>query len=358
MQRDSIRQLPDDCLPDRAVCQRNDRIGVGPDARGLGTDCRRQRQFRRDGPDRQRLHSDPRITLIRQDNKGYVGGVSAAATVAVGRYICVLDSDDAIEPNYCERVGALIDADPAIDAVGCSALLFREPDDGQQPGEYFASIGRKAVPDPSRSASVPELLDEGVPHYAGTIRREAWDGLGGYRSSPDSEPDVMMWLRLAASGRDLRILPDKLIRSRERDMSLSKDPANVEAFEDRLERAYVLAAEEHGLSDSAIDKSGMLRRLRYRRSLRRARTALLAGDVPTARTAALDAYRQRHTLRALAAVGGLHLSPGLMVSIHPAKNRFVNALRRAQYRMSRRLNVQANTPLELAGPRAPVKGEP
>ena len=26
--------------------------------------------------------SDPRITLIRQDNKGYVGGVSAAAAVA------------------------------------------------------------------------------------------------------------------------------------------------------------------------------------------------------------------------------------------------------------------------------------
>ena len=89
--------------------------------------------------------SDPRITLIRQDNKGYVGGVSAAAAVAQGRYLCVLDSDDAVQPNYCERIGALIDGDPGIDAVGCNAMLFREPDDRQKPGEYFDSIGRKAA---------------------------------------------------------------------------------------------------------------------------------------------------------------------------------------------------------------------
>ena len=156
--------------------------------------------------------SDPRIKLIRQDNKGYVGGVSAAAAVAEGRYLCVLDSDDAVQPDYCERVGALIDADPGIDAVGCNAMLFSEPDDGQKPGEYFALIGRKAVPDPSRSASFTELLNEGVPPYVGTIRREAWEALGGYESSPDVEPDVALWLRLASTGRDVRILPDKLIQ--------------------------------------------------------------------------------------------------------------------------------------------------
>ena len=160
--------------------------------------------------------SDPRITLIRQDNKGYVGGVSAAAAVAEGRYLCVLDSDDAVQPNYCERIGALIDADPGIDAVGCNAMLFCEPDDGQKPGEYFALIGRKAAPDPSRSATFTELLNEGVPPYVGTIRREAWDALGGYESSADVEPDVVLWLRLASTGRDVRILPDTLIRSRRR----------------------------------------------------------------------------------------------------------------------------------------------
>ena len=56
--------------------------------------------------------------------------------------------------------------------------------------------------------------------------------------------------------------------------------------------------------------TGMLRRLRYFSALRRARSALLAGDVQAARTAARDAFRQRRTLRAAAVLGGLHLSPG------------------------------------------------
>ena len=125
-------------------------------------------------------------------------------------------SDDALEPNYCERIGALIEADPGIDAVGCNAVLFWDPDDDdrQKPREYFASIGRKTTPDPSRSVSFTELLDEGVPPYVGAIRREAWDAHGGYEPSADVEPDVTMWLRLVAAGRDVRILPDKLVRIR------------------------------------------------------------------------------------------------------------------------------------------------
>jgi hypothetical protein len=302
--------------------------------------------------------SDPRITMIRQDNKGYVGGVSAAAAVAKGRYVCVLDSDDAVQPNYCERIGAMIDADPGIDAIGCNALLFQEPDDGQKPGEYFALIGRKAPPDSSRSASITELLDEGVPPYAGTIRREAWDALGGYESSPDVEPDVVLWLRLASTGRDVRILPDTLIRSRRRAMSLSTDPANIDAFEDRMQQSFGLVAGEHGLSESTVAAAAMLRRLRYHRSLRKARWALLAGDVQAARTAARDAFRQQRTLRAAVALFGLHLSPHLLAAIHPAKNRVANALRRAQNWTLCQRRGDAPTRPGWAGPRPPLVGEP
>ena len=301
--------------------------------------------------------SDPRITLIRQDNKGYTGGVSAAAAVAEGRYLCVLDSDDAVQPSYCERIGALIDADPGIDAVGCNATLFREPDDGQKSAEYFASIGRKSAPDSSRSASFTELLNDGVPSYVGTIRREAWDALGGYECSPDVEPDVVLWLRLASTGRDVRILPDKLIRSRIRATSLSKDAANIEAFEERMQQSFGLVALEHGLSDSAAAKAATLRRLRYHRSLRKARSAMLAGDVQAARTAARDAFRQQRTLRAAVALCGLHLSPHLLAAIHPAKNRLANTLRRAQNRMPGQLRVGIPTRPEWATPRPPLKGE-
>ena len=280
---------------------------------------------------------DPRISLIRQDNKGYLGGVTAAADAANGRYVCVLDSDDLIEPRYCERIGALIDRNPNIEAVGCSSLLFSDPDDGQLPREYFASIGRKRAPDPSRPASFFELLDEGVPHYVGVIQRNAWDAARGYAPhTADAEPDVLLWLRLVSAGRDVRILPDTLVRTRTRESSLSHDKATVEGFETRMERAFVLAAREHGLSEHLIARTGMLRRLRYRRSLRRARVALLTRDIEAARTAARDALRQRRTVRAAIAVAGLYLSPDLLISIHPAKTRVLDAAFRARRRMSRR----------------------
>lgn len=293
--------------------------------------------------------SDPRIRLIRQANKGYVGGVSAAAAVAVGRYLCVLDSDDAVEPHYCERVGALIDADPRIDAVGCGAQQFQDPDDGQRPREFFAFTGRKARPDPTRPATMTELLDEGVPPYAGTIRRDAWDALGGYESPPDVEPDVALWLDLVGSGRDVRILPDSLIRTRSRAVSLSKDPAHVDAFDERMQRAYVSAARAHGLSEQTVSTARMLRRLRYHRSLRTARSALLAGDIRTARVAVREAFRQQCTLRAFVALCGVHTSPRLLASIHPAKNRLVDASRRAQYQLSIRVRRMS----ELTGPTDP-----
>ena len=286
---------------------------------------------------------DPRITLIRQDNKGYLGGVTAAADAAKGRYLCVLDSDDLIESRYCERIGSLIDRHPGVDAVGCSSLLFSDPDDGQLPREYFASIGRKRAPDPSRPASFFELLDEGVPHYVGVIKREAWDAARGYAPhTADAEPDVLLWLRLASAGRDVRILPDTLVRTRTRESSLSHDKATVEGFEARMERAFVLAAREHGLSEHLIGRTGMLRRLRYRRSLRRARVALLTRDIEAARTAARDALRQRRTVRAAIAMAGLYLSPDVLISIHPVKTRVLDAALRARCRMSRRSKADAD----------------
>jgi GT2 family glycosyltransferase len=304
--------------------------------------------------------SDPRITLIRQENKGIGGGLSAAANAADGRYLCPLHSDDALDPHYCERIGALTEDDPGIDAIGCNAVLFWDPDadDRQKAREYFAAIGRKTTPDPSRAVSFTELLDEGVPPYAGAIRREAWVAHGGFEPSADVEADVALWLRLAAAGYDVRILPDKLVRIRVRPDSHSHDQANIDAFEERLQRAFLLVGRDQGLSESAMAATGMLRRLRYIIPLRRARSALLAGDVQGARTAARDAFRQQRTVRAAAVYAGLRLSPGLLAAIHPAKNRIQNALRRALSRMSGQRREAAPARPESAGPRAPREAQP
>jgi glycosyltransferase involved in cell wall biosynthesis len=262
--------------------------------------------------------SDPRITLIRQANKGMRGGVSAAADFAVGRYLCTLDSDDLLLPDYCARVASAIETSPAVDGVGCDAELFWEPDDGRRLG-YFESVGRRSVPDPSRPVSMQDMLDDGVPSYFGAFRREAWDAHNAFDpSEPDLEPDVALWLGMAAAGRDIRVLPDKLARQRLRSDSLSHDDARVDAFADRLERSLAVAGD-----------SRQLRRLRYNHRMRRARTALIDGDVQGAKAAVADAYRAKRTLRAAVVAIALRISPRLLQAVHPAKNRVQEVLRQA-----------------------------
>ena len=304
--------------------------------------------------------SDPRITLIRQENKGIGGGFRAAANAAGGRYVCALASDDALDPHYCERIGALVDADPRIDAVGSNGVIFWEPDtdDWQKPRDFFDYTGRKTTPNSSKTVTFTELLDEGIPPYAGAIRREAWDAHGGFEPSADIEPDVALWLRLVAAGHDVRILPDRLIRTRMRADSSSRDPASVEEFLERLQRTFLLVGQEEGLSESAIAATATVRRLRYTISLRRARSALVAGDVQVARTAVRDALKQQRTVRAAAVFVGLQLSPGLLARIHPAKNRIQRALRQARSGITRQLKHERPARPEPTGVRTPLESQP
>ena len=280
--------------------------------------------------------ADSRIKLVRQENNGVRGGVTAAAHVAVGRYLSPLNSDDQLQPDFCERVGALIDADPGIDAVGCDTELFWDRDDGMPPQGYFESMGRRSVPDPSRAVSLEEMLDEGgLPIYVGAFRRDVWDAHGAYDPGAlDVEPDVALWLSLAAAGHDIRVLPDRLARIRMRPDSLSRDPSGIDEFESRFQQTFLAVCAGDPVSEAAVSSSGMLRRLRYSHAMRRARRALLDGDVQGARAAAGDAYRHQHTLRSAAVIVALRISPRMLRSVHPAKNRAQNALRRARFRIA------------------------
>ena len=47
---------------------------------------------------------DERIKLIRKENGGLSSARNAGLKVAQGEYICFLDSDDYVEPNFCERI--------------------------------------------------------------------------------------------------------------------------------------------------------------------------------------------------------------------------------------------------------------
>ena len=262
--------------------------------------------------------ADPRIKLVRHENRGYAGGVMSAAEQATGQYLCVLDSDDQLTPGFCAEVGNLLDSDPAIDAVGVDAYRFEDEGENLLVG-YLRSIGVKECPDPSKRLTMTDVLGGFVPYYTAAIRRETWDAVGGYDPGiPDVDESVVIWLRMVGE-HDVRVLPGRLARYRIRRDSLSRDPTSVERFEEELEGSFTVVQPSNPAEAAALDST--LRRIRYTKFIRHARTAFLRGDDSTTREAARAAFRQRRTLRSGAVLLSVLVAPGLLRRVHPVKQR-------------------------------------
>jgi hypothetical protein len=273
---------------------------------------------------------DSRVRLVRQENRGYAGGVMAAAAVARGDYFCVLDSDDQVVPEFTATVLDFLDRHLSVDAIGCDAHMVRDGDERPSRRSYFRSID---CPPPAQGGDVlkvEDVLGGRVPYYTGAVRAEAWRAVGGYQ--PGVESDVLLWLRLAREF-EVRLLPDKLGRYRVRRESDSRHPDRVESFESSLIGTFEAFAEETDVQGHRAIAQSPVRRLRYHQALRRARWAFVDGDIPAARRHAQHAREQRATLRVAAIVLLLRLSPELLIRIYPLKQRLTDAAHRTRQRL-------------------------
>lgn len=276
---------------------------------------------------------DERVRLVRQENRGYTGGVMAAAAVARGDYFCVLDSDDQVVPEFTQIVLDHLDAHPEADAVGGDAYLFLDGDEQPYGRGYLHSIDAPAPPADGGVLTVEDILSGRVPYYTAAIRAEAWRAVGGYEPGIDGvDESVLIWLRLA-SGFHVRLLPDKLARYRVRDDSLSRDPDKVEGFERDLIHTFEIFAQSSGDPRHAELVESPVRRLRYHQALRRARWAFADGNIAEARSSARAAFDHQPTIRAAAIVTLLRLSPGFLQRVYPVKRWVEQRLRQARQRV-------------------------
>ena len=269
--------------------------------------------------------ADPRIRLVRQENKGPVGGVRAAAEVATGRYLVVLNADDAITPEFCARTGAVLDAEPSVAAVTCDAVQFTDP--GQQPmaRTYLQSAGLAEVPAGARRLTVADVVDGPCPYYSAPIRRDVWDALGGMGFETDAPVvhDLEFWLRAILAGHDVRMIGDRLglFRLEAGSESRPVDAQRSEEFERQRETVLRRAAEQADDPESRAALDRVLRRLRYQQAIRRARVAFAQGDAHAAREHAAEAHAQRPTARTGALVLALRVAPRALGAVHPLKRR-------------------------------------
>jgi glycosyltransferase involved in cell wall biosynthesis len=123
-----------------------------------------------------RNYAGRKVGLIRQEkNLGICGNYNAVIKLSNGKFICKLDADDLLEPQYISSLAAVMEAHPAITFSHCACRLIDI--DGNFIG-YERSV---------QGSFIRRGLDEWPRYLFGPkavnivmIRRASYDKVGGY----------------------------------------------------------------------------------------------------------------------------------------------------------------------------------
>lgn len=157
---------------------------------------------------------DPRVRVLSQGNAGPSAARNAGLDAARGSVLCTIDADDALVPDYCERLGA------AFDVTGAEVVVFGascEP-------AYAASARIRGLLSPVRRTYEP--LDRFDPDllFRSNAQPYAWRAAVS-RALEDRErvrfpenvrlgEDVAFLFSLYPVARRVELIPDRLYRYR------------------------------------------------------------------------------------------------------------------------------------------------
>ena len=258
-----------------------------------------------------------RIVYIVQENGGISAARNAGLRVARGRYVALLDSDDAWEPDYLAVQVAALEADPSLAVVYPNALITG---DHPHAGRTYQDICPSSGPVTFQAV----LTQRCQVFISALIRRTAIARVGGFDPELRSVEDFDLWLRLLAAGERIGYHNRVLVRFLKRRGSLSSDP--VWMAEHVLIVLDKLAASPIGLSLPPADRQALERRRAYFR----ARLEIAHGKRAFFR---LDAEKAReHLERANALFRSprlslvcvlLRLFPGVLLKVYRLRDRLI-----------------------------------
>ncbi len=154
------------------------------------------------------------VRVIVQDRLGVCAARNAGIALARGEWMLFLDADDWIVPDYLERMLAVLEADPGLDAVHCGWCRIA-PDGTRLPEKYS-----DASPDlfPTLSRRCPFAI------HACVMRKASIEAVGGFDTSLKVCEDWDLWQRAARRGARFGSVHEVLALYRMRPGSLSRDP--------------------------------------------------------------------------------------------------------------------------------------
>jgi glycosyltransferase involved in cell wall biosynthesis len=128
---------------------------------------------------------DARIKVIHQKNAGPAAARNLGFEHCSGRYVCLLDSDDMIEPTYLEKCMWFLDSNPEFAFCNSCSVVF-----GDQ--EFLWSVGFEQNKEHIHFNSGPPIS---------MVRREAFAEVGGFDESIRfGHEDWDFWLAMAKAG--------------------------------------------------------------------------------------------------------------------------------------------------------------
>jgi glycogen synthase len=164
------------------------------------------------------LAEDPRVRVLTQRNEGDQNARNLGLVDAGGKYVAMLDADNALEPEFVERAVAMLEADPDLAYVTCWLRFFGEQAALEAKGTRgFAPLGNGVRSDDAINSDGDTIA---------VMPRRLFTELGyAYAEQAPISSDWALYRVFKDDGRFGAVIPEQLARYRVRGDSLSGSTA-------------------------------------------------------------------------------------------------------------------------------------
>jgi glycosyltransferase involved in cell wall biosynthesis len=216
-----------------------------------------------------------KIVLVRKQNGGEASAKNAAAAVATGDFVAILDADDVYLAHNLEALSELARLRPDLDILTTDGLIVAN---GVQVRRVYDRSWGFEIEDQRRA-----ILQRNFVFGLAAVRRERLFEHGGFDESIRWTTDWDLWLRMILAGALAGCVDEPLALYRLRETSLTAQRRNLLLGKlrtlEKAQRNPALREAEHPVLQASLRS--------YRRdlSLLDLRAAVVAGEAGTTRRA-------------------------------------------------------------------------
>jgi glycosyltransferase involved in cell wall biosynthesis len=135
----------------------------------------------------------PKTRVLRRTNHGLAATRNYGIRQGRGRYVCCLDADDRLRPDFFARAFAILEGDQSIGLVT----------------GHFEMFGERSGPFRMATCAFPEMLSHNQAIAASVFRRAAWEEAGGYCETFNASgvEDWDLWITMLERGYRAEVIP-------------------------------------------------------------------------------------------------------------------------------------------------------